>query len=42
MGEVTDPQIVRFVLDGLGLPTQAPMPARARDPTELLGHDESA
>jgi hypothetical protein len=41
VGEMTDPEIVRFVLDGLGLPTQAPQPARARDPTELFGHNSA-
>jgi hypothetical protein len=29
--------MVRFVLDSLGMPTDAPRAARARDPTELLG-----
>jgi hypothetical protein len=38
--EISDPDIVRFVLERLGVPTQAPIPARARDPTELLGHGD--
>jgi len=37
LGEVTDPAMVRLVLDSLGMPTDAPRVARARDPTELLG-----
>ena len=42
VGEVTDPAVILFVLHRLGLPTDAPAPARARDPTEMLGSDESA
>jgi hypothetical protein len=37
LGEVTDPAAVGLVLESLGLPTEAPRVARARDPTELLG-----
>ncbi len=37
LGEVTEPAAVRLVLDRLGVPTEAPAAARARDPTELLG-----
>jgi hypothetical protein len=29
--------MVALVLEGLGLPSEAPRAARARDPTELLG-----
>jgi hypothetical protein len=36
LGEVTEPAMVRLVLDSLGIPTDAPRAARARDPTELL------
>jgi hypothetical protein len=37
LGEVTDRAMVRVVLDSLGMPTDAPCVARARDPTEWLG-----
>jgi hypothetical protein len=37
LGEVTEPAMVRLVLDSLAIPTDAPRVARARDPTELLG-----
>jgi uncharacterized protein YbaR (Trm112 family) len=37
LDEVTDPARIRLVLDALGMPTDAPRAARARDPTELLG-----
>jgi hypothetical protein len=37
LGEVTDPAMVRLVLESLGMPTDAPRVARARDPTEWLG-----
>jgi Putative transposase/Transposase zinc-binding domain len=40
-GEVTDPGIVRLVLESLCMPTEAPRAARARDPTELLGTSEA-
>jgi hypothetical protein len=36
-GEVTEPTLFAVVLESLGLPTEAPRAARARDPTELLG-----
>jgi hypothetical protein len=36
-GEITEPTLVAVVLESLGLPTEAPRAARARDPTELLG-----
>ena len=41
LGEVTDPAMVRLVLESLGMPTEAPRVARARDPTELLGADQA-
>ena len=34
--------MVRIVLESLGMPTDAPRVARARDPTELLGEDLDA
>ena len=37
LGEVIEPATVRLVLESLGMPTEAPRAARARDPTELLG-----
>jgi hypothetical protein len=36
LGEVTEPAMVRLVLESVGLPTEAPRAARARDPTDLL------
>ena len=36
LSEVTDPAMVRLALESLGLPTEAPNAARARDPTELF------
>ena len=36
LGEVTEPAVVRAVLESLGLPTEGPRAARARDPTDLL------
>ena len=39
LGEVTEPTMVRLVLDSLGMPTGAPRVARARDPTDLLDAD---
>jgi hypothetical protein len=42
LGEVTDPAMVRLVLDSLGMPSDAPRAARARDPTELLGEHADA
>jgi hypothetical protein len=37
LGEVTEPEAVRLVLESLGLPTEAPRAARVRDPTDMLG-----
>jgi hypothetical protein len=37
IAEVTDAVIVRGVLDTLGISSEPPRPARARDPTELFG-----
>jgi uncharacterized protein YbaR (Trm112 family) len=42
LGEVTEPAMVRLVLDSLGIPADAPRVARARDPTELLGEHVDA
>jgi hypothetical protein len=39
-GEVTEPSIVRLVLEALGLAADAPRPTRARDPTALLGESD--
>jgi hypothetical protein len=39
--EVTDPAAVRLVLESLGLPTEAPRAARARDPTDMLDDAEA-
>jgi hypothetical protein len=36
LGEVTEPALLAQVLEGLGIPTEAPPAARARDPTEVL------
>jgi hypothetical protein len=36
LGEVTEPTAVRLVLESLGVPTEAPRAARARDPTDLV------
>jgi hypothetical protein len=33
--------MVRLILESLGLHTEAPVAARARDPTELLGDPDS-
>jgi hypothetical protein len=41
LDEVTEPAMVKLVLETLGMPTAAPRVARARDPTELLGADHS-
>jgi hypothetical protein len=41
LGEVTEPAMVRLVLESLGMPTEGPTVARARDPTESLGNPES-
>jgi hypothetical protein len=37
LGDVTEPAMVRLVLDSLRMPADAPRVARARDPTELVG-----
>jgi hypothetical protein len=37
LGEVTERAMAGLVLDALGMPSDAPRAARARDPTELLG-----
>jgi hypothetical protein len=42
LGEVTEPAMVRLVLDSVGMPSDAPRVARARDPTELLGEHVEA
>jgi hypothetical protein len=39
LDEVTEPTMVRLVLDRLGLTSEAPVAARARDPTELVGEN---
>ena len=39
LGEVTEPAMVRLVLESLSMPAEAPPVARARDPTDLLGDD---
>jgi len=39
LDEITDPATARLVLESLGMSTEAPEPARARDPTEFFdGH----
>jgi hypothetical protein len=40
LGEVTDPAVIRLVLEAVGLPTDALRAARARDPTALLGEPD--
>jgi hypothetical protein len=42
VGEVTEPAMVRLVLESLGMPAEGPRIARARDPTELLGEEAEA
>ena len=42
LGEVTEPAMVRLALESLGVPTDAPRVARARDPTELVGQHVDA
>jgi hypothetical protein len=37
LGEVIERTMVRLMLDRMGVPTNAPRAARARDPTGLLG-----
>jgi hypothetical protein len=39
---VTEREPVRRILEHLGLPTEAPPVARARDPTDEVGDDEVA
>ena len=39
LGEVTEPAMISVILSTLGLPTEAPVLARARDPTDLMGDD---
>ena len=39
VGEVTEPAMVRLVLESLGMPAEGPRMGRARDPTELLGDE---
>lgn len=36
LGEITEPTAVRLVLESLGMATDAPKPARARDPTDMF------
>jgi hypothetical protein len=36
LGQITEPALIRLVLENVGLPTDTPPPARARDPTALL------
>lgn len=36
LGEITEPATVRLVLESLGMPTEAPKAARARDPTDMF------
>jgi hypothetical protein len=33
---ILDPPVARSILARLGLPTRAPVPSRARDPTDLF------
>jgi hypothetical protein len=40
LGEITEPSLVRLVLETLGLSGETPPVAHARDPTELLGESE--
>ena len=40
LGETTEPELVHLLLERVGLPTDAPRVARARDPTDLLGETE--
>jgi hypothetical protein len=42
LGEITEPSMVRLILESLGLHTEAPVAARARDPTELLGDSDAS
>jgi hypothetical protein len=36
LGQITEPALIRLVLENVGLPMEVPQPARARDPTALL------
>jgi len=36
VGAVVDPWVARRILERIGMPTRPPVPAHARDPTELL------
>jgi hypothetical protein len=36
LGEISEPTTVRLVLQSLGIATDAPRPARARDPTDVF------
>jgi hypothetical protein len=38
-GDITEPDLVRLALERLGLPTEAPPTARARDPTHVLAEE---
>jgi len=38
-GEITEPHLVRLILERVGLPVDAPPVARARDPTQLFGEE---
>jgi hypothetical protein len=40
LGEITEFAIVKLVLESIGVPTEAPLLSRARDPTELVGAAE--
>jgi hypothetical protein len=42
LGEITGSSLVSPILESLAISTDAPRAARARDPTELLGLDDSA
>jgi hypothetical protein len=39
---VTEPNVARAILERLGLPTEAPRAARARDPTDDDPYDDGA
>jgi hypothetical protein len=38
---IGDPSVARSILACLGMPTMPPVPVRARDPTDLFGHEPS-
>jgi hypothetical protein len=42
LGQITEPSLVRLVLESLGLPADVPPVACARDPTDLHGENELA